>query len=177
MLAVHLSAASTLAYLRPAFARPRFWLGLALWAAGFLGNVAHDEILLNIRRKARAKGKHTARDGEHYSIPTGLLYRYISYPNYFCEWIEWSGFALAASTSPDFPLLLTALTRAPAARSFTALATLFAPFADSVSPEWAFVLSEVLLMLPRAVRGHRWYLDRFGESYPHERRVVIPFLL
>ena len=73
--------------------------------------------------------------GEHYAVPHGLLYRYISYPNYFCEWLEWIGFALAAAPLP----------------SFTSLGAVIA----TVSPPWLFFANEIWLMLPRAYTGHR----------------------
>ncbi|KAI0318214.1 3-oxo-5-alpha-steroid 4-dehydrogenase-domain-containing protein [Amylostereum chailletii] len=187
LLASYLSASSTSIYLQNAFASPRFWLGVTMWALGFVGNVVHDEILLDIRRKAKAKGKgrevtdgkKSPSVGEHYAIPQGLLYQYISYPNYFCEWIEWLGFAIAASPSPDLRLLPSVATffAAITSRSFGDAAALLLPVADFFSPPWAFFTSEVLLMLPRAVRGHQWYLRRFGEAYPRERRVIIPWLL
>ncbi|KAJ7507199.1 3-oxo-5-alpha-steroid 4-dehydrogenase-domain-containing protein [Mycena galericulata] len=140
-----------------AYELPTFWIGLVMWGLGFAGNIIHDEILLNIRRNAKSKGKAKDADkpGEHYAIPHGLLYRFISYPNYFCEWVEWLGFALAADprlgpSSAFLPLL---------------------------SPPWIFFLSEILLMFPRAYRGHRWYQQKFGDSYPKERKIVVPFLL
>ncbi|KAG6381944.1 3-oxo-5-alpha-steroid 4-dehydrogenase-domain-containing protein [Boletus reticuloceps] len=156
----------------PVAARPAFWVGITLWAAGFVGNVFHDEILLNIRRNARAKGKarakspsppatssscslHKKQQREYYSIPHGYLYTYISYPNYFCEWIEWFGFALAAAALPDVS-------------SLSALV-------DSVQPPWIFFLAEVCLMIGRAYKGHQWYLRTFPD-YPKDRRVVIPFV-
>ena len=109
----YLSSPAARAYLEPSktFARTSFWVGLGLWAFGFAGNVIHDEILANIRRKANS-GIHKKDDGEktqngqrkqHYAIPRGLLYEYISFPNYFCEWIEWFGFALAAAPLPRTP--------------------------------------------------------------------------
>ncbi|THH13256.1 hypothetical protein EW146_g6934 [Bondarzewia mesenterica] len=171
---------TTADFLANAYNSPLFWAGLALWAIGFAGNIMHDEILLNIRRRATVKGKAKARSGvEHYSIPDGLLYRYISYPNYFCEWIEWLGFALAAAPPPDLNTVpaASAVLHAISSRSIGAVGTLFVPFVDSVAPPWAFLAAEVLLMLPRAVRGHQWYLRRFGDAYPRERRIVVPFLL
>ena len=161
-----------------------FYIGLTLWAFGFIGNIVHDEILLDIRRKANSKGKRKAEAGEHYAIPQGGLYTLVSYPNYLCEWIEWLGFAIAASPLPFtldtisttsissfFPLLLdpefyTRIIKDPG--------YLFAP---NLSPPWIFFISEVLLMLPRAYRGHQWYKSKFGESYPRQRRAVIPFVL
>lgn len=156
-----------------AFTRPTFWLGIIMWALGFAGNVVHDEILLNIRRHAKSKGK--AKDagntpGEHYAIPHGLLYRYISYPNYFCEWVEWLGFALAAD-----PRLVHAKWALPSWQTL-----LYGPsvaFFPLVSAPWVFLFAELFVMFPRAYRGHRWYHNKFGDSYPKERKIVIPFLL
>lgn len=169
--------------------RIEFKLGLALWVIGFIGNVVHDEILLDIRRKANATGKGREQANgqpkqEHYAIPYGLLYKYISYPNYFCEWIEWLGFALA---SGPFPLKLSSL-------SFSSIIGIFSPpqlfsmikhliaepaanFAPNLSPPWIFLLTEIVLMLPRAYKGHRWYKKKFGDNYPKERKAVVPFVL
>lgn len=86
-----------------------FWVGLGLWATGFAGNILHDEILYSLRRP-RKDGKPRPR----YSIPYGWLYSFpfggISFPSYFCEWVEWFGFAVAAcSHSPAPPSPQTAL--------------------------------------------------------------------
>ena len=133
-----------------AYARPRFWLGIGVWAMGFIGNIIHDEVLLNLRRNAKR-----ADDGkEHYSIPYGYLYKYISYPNYLCEWIEWAGYALAAAPLP--------------ALSLAGL--------SSAAPPWLFVFNEIFLMAPRAYKGHMWYHSKFP-NYPKERSAVIPFIL
>ncbi|KAI6046453.1 3-oxo-5-alpha-steroid 4-dehydrogenase-domain-containing protein [Pisolithus marmoratus] len=87
MMGTYLRSDIAHAFLSDAFRRPLYWSGTLIWLAGLLGNILHDEILLNIRRNAKAKGKAKA---EHYAIPHGYLYRYISYPNYFCEWVEFS---------------------------------------------------------------------------------------
>ncbi|KAF8268337.1 3-oxo-5-alpha-steroid 4-dehydrogenase-domain-containing protein [Lactarius quietus] len=164
LLASFLTSASTASYLTGAFTSTRFWAGIALWAVGFAGNVYHDEILLNIRRKAIAKGKARELDGDekktqrpHYAIPHGGMYSLISFPNYFCEWIEWIGFALAAGPLPSFTLLpMPSLLRLRAAR----------PVRGLDDPPWVFLLVEITAMVPRAVRGHRWYHERFKDSYP-----------
>ncbi|KAF8208214.1 hypothetical protein K438DRAFT_1904536 [Mycena galopus ATCC 62051] len=163
-----------------AYALPSFWIGLALWAVGFAGNIAHDEILLNIRRRANSKGKakendeeSTSKDG-HYAIPHGLLYRYITYPNYFCEWVEWFGFAVAAD-----PRLLRVITSGDL--TLPSLSTVvYGPssaFLPLMSPPWIFFATEILLMIPQAYRGQQWYLNKFGDRYPKERKMVIPFIL
>lgn len=156
-----------------------------MWAVGFAGNVYHDEILLNIRRKAIAKGKAKELDDDkqtrqpHYAIPHGGLYSIVSFPNYLCEWVEWFGFALAASPFPNFSLFPGPKELLVTARGaqFTEMGHLLSPFVDSISPPWVFLLVEIITMTPRAVRGHRWYHERFKDSYPRERRAVIPWLL
>lgn len=83
-----------------------FWSGIALWSAGFVGNLISDEILYNLRRPGK-DGKKKPR----YSIPQGFLYSRpfggISFPAYFCEWVEWLGFALAACSYSPAPALPT----------------------------------------------------------------------
>ena len=164
LMGTYLSSPSATRFLDDAFSRPLFWVGVGLWALGYAGNILHDEILLNLRRSAQAKGKARARDDdddngkskqEHYAIPYGYLYQLISYPNYFCEWIEWLGFALAASPAPSLVSV--------------------SDFLDTITPPFVFVVTEVLLMLPRAYRGHKWYRNRFPD-YPKGRKAVIPFL-
>lgn len=140
-------------------------IGIALYTVGLLGNIHHDEILYDLRRdalkkkaQAQARGDEKAGSKPHYGIPYGGLYRFISYPNYFCEWIEWTGYALIGA---PFPSLLTG-----GLDAFT-----------TAAPPWLFVFAEVLLMAPRAIRGHEWYHSKFPDTYPKERRVVIPFIL
>jgi 3-oxo-5-alpha-steroid 4-dehydrogenase 1 len=163
LFGAYLSSPECRSYLSGAYQRPRFWLGILMWAAGYVGNIVHDEILFNIRRKKQAEdAKKTPeqiekekKKGEHYEIPHGLLYKFISYPNYFCEWIEWLGFALAASPLPSFEGL--------------------GPLLSTITPPFLFLVAELVTMIPRAVRGHQWYHNKFP-NYPKERKVVIPFL-
>ncbi|KAI6116019.1 3-oxo-5-alpha-steroid 4-dehydrogenase-domain-containing protein [Pisolithus sp. B1] len=162
MMGTYLRSDTAHAFLSVAFRRPLYWGGVLIWLSGFIGNILHDEILLNIRRNAKAKGKAkyeedpTKKRAEYYAIPHGYLYRYISYPNYFCEWVEWIGFALAAAPLPP----LTSLTA----------------FMQHFHAPWVFSFAEILLMLPRAYKGHQWYLNKFAE-YPKERKAVVPFLI
>jgi 3-oxo-5-alpha-steroid 4-dehydrogenase 1 len=121
--------------------RPTFLIGVTLFLVGFASNIFHDEILHQLRRDAPPKP-----DGTHnYAIPHGYLYNYISYPNYFSEWIEFIGFAIAASPRWEY------------------------------TPPWMFVIAELMTMLPRAYKGHLWYLERFPD-YPKDRKIVIPFV-
>jgi len=163
---------------------PTFYTGLAIWVLGFVGNIYHDEILLNIRRKANSKGKGKAEGkdkGEHYAIPQGGLFSLISYPNYFFEWVEWLGFAIAASPLPFRLSDFTLSTIIPSLLSPQTYSDIFnipaQEFAPILSPPWIFLLTEFLLMLPRAYKGHKWYHSKFPGTYPKERKAAIPFIL
>lgn len=166
LLGSYFSSESTISYLLHEKSTSTFCLGVGLWLVGFVGNIYHDEILFSIRRKAISKGKFKQESGEHYAIPTGGLYAFISYPNYFCEWVEWLGFAIAAAPFP-FPIDLTP-------------SSLLAPsqqWLPSLTPPYIFLINLICVMLPRAYRGHQWYILRFGDRYPKERRAAIPFVL
>ncbi len=76
-------------------ADPRFWIGVAVFLAGFALNIGSDRIL---RRLRDARGRD-ARDGGAsaggYRIPHGGGYRWVSSPNYLGEMVEWTGWAIA----------------------------------------------------------------------------------
>lgn len=66
---------------------PQFLIGVALWIIGCYINMQSDEILMNLREP-----------GDHkYYIPRGGMFNYVTASNYFGEWIEWCGFALATN--------------------------------------------------------------------------------
>ncbi|TXT07181.1 hypothetical protein VHUM_03351 [Vanrija humicola] len=142
-----------------------FRVGVVLWLVGFAGNVYHDEILHDLRRppghrlvspQIDAPTRKSAAGGGRYKVPSGGLFALVSFPNYLCEWLEWTGYAIALSPH--------VLTRTP----------LF-PGVMLAAP-WAFVLAEVTAMMPRAVRGHAWYRRTFSD-YPAERRAVVPWVI
>lgn len=83
-------------------------LGLFIWAFGLLGNIYHDEVLRNIRRNAARKQAVEQKKQDEktngkvktvnkvYEIPHDGLFKYVLYPHYFFEWIEWAGFWMMA---------------------------------------------------------------------------------
>ncbi|KAL8986737.1 MAG: hypothetical protein Q9177_003997, partial [Variospora cf. flavescens] len=134
---------------------PRIAMGITVFFAGFLGNIYHDDELREIRRaSARAQKRKLEAQGERskegkvdkvYKIPENGLFRWILYPHYFCEWIEWCGFWLIGGLA--------------------------------CTPARNFVLNEVSTMLPRALNGRRWYIERFGAETVGSRKAVIPGLI
>ena len=83
----------------------RMCLGLLIWVFGFLGNMYHDDELREIRRAVLKEQKKREEAGSRksgkpkgvdkvYMIPQNGLFKWILYPHYLLEWVEWSGFWL-----------------------------------------------------------------------------------
>ncbi|KAF7563231.1 hypothetical protein G7046_g936 [Stylonectria norvegica] len=130
---------------------PQFAAGILIFYIGLSANFFHDEELRDIRRREeqrqeRLRRYHPERTpdtvNKHYEIPQAGLFRYMLYPHYFCEWIEWAGFWMAAGWG--------------------------------CAPARAFLVNEVFAMLPRAVKGKKWYMDKFGEHDIRKKWAVVP---
>ena len=68
------------------FSKPFFYVGLAVFLFGFYTNLRSDYIIRHLRKPG---------DTKHY-IPHGGMFRYVSSANYFGEFMEWVGFAIAS---------------------------------------------------------------------------------
>jgi 3-oxo-5-alpha-steroid 4-dehydrogenase 1 len=127
----------------------QFSAGIMIFYLGLSSNFFHDEELREIRRREQARQERIRRETgasngveKHYQIPQAGLFRYLLYPHYLCEWVEWMGFFMAAGWG--------------------------------CVPARTFLINEVFSMLPRAVRGKRWYMERFGEDKVGKKWAVIP---
>ena len=96
------------------WATARFVLGISVFYLGLSGNFFHDEELREIRRRKakaarvaekedatadRKEGGRKEGDGgveKHYALPEAGFFRFMLYPHYLCEWVEWAGFWIAA---------------------------------------------------------------------------------
>lgn len=140
-----------------------FSLGVAVFYVGLAANYYHDDELREIRRretrrreKLKLKMKPADREGrdgkegkkeketieKHYEIPRAGLFKYVLYPHYLVEWVEWFGFWMACGWG--------------------------------CAPARLFLVNEIFSMLPRAVRGKRWYIEKFGREKVGKRWAVVP---
>jgi 3-oxo-5-alpha-steroid 4-dehydrogenase 1 len=71
-----------------AFARPSFYVGLALFVLGLSMNIYSDQVLINLRKPGESG----------YKIPHGGLFEYVSSPNYLSELLEWTGWTLLSQS-------------------------------------------------------------------------------
>ena len=140
--------------LSPKLVSSRIEVGMMIWGVFLLLNMFHDDDLREIRRaaarnqKKRAAEKDEKGKGEGkgvdkvYMIPKNGLFKFILYPHFFCEWIEWAAYWMIGG--------------------------------KNCVPARTFVMNEVATMLPRAVQGKRWYLERFGKEKVGGKKAVIP---
>lgn len=77
----------------------RIIIGTAVFFTGFLINLHHDGLLINLR-KASDTG---------YSIPEGGLFKFVSCPNFLGEIIAWIGFFIVTLSLPALAFLIWTL--------------------------------------------------------------------
>ena len=68
------------------FSKPYIYVGTLVFLAGLFINLQSDYIIRHLRKEG---------DTRHY-IPKGGMFRYVSSANYFGEFTEWVGFAIAS---------------------------------------------------------------------------------
>ncbi|KAI0142985.1 3-oxo-5-alpha-steroid 4-dehydrogenase [Xylariaceae sp. FL1272] len=77
----------------------RFAIGLIVFFVGLCGNYFSDEELREIRRGELARQSKLKSQGKtvdkHYEVPQNGLFKYMLFPHYFMEWIEWTGYWIA----------------------------------------------------------------------------------
>ncbi|SNR33508.1 3-oxo-5-alpha-steroid 4-dehydrogenase 1 [Lutibacter agarilyticus] len=73
-----------------------FILGSIFFSIGFISNQISDTILINLRKPGETG----------YKIPKGFLFKLISCPNLFSEFLQWSGFAIMAWNYPATTFLI-----------------------------------------------------------------------
>ncbi|KAF2155695.1 3-oxo-5-alpha-steroid 4-dehydrogenase [Myriangium duriaei CBS 260.36] len=131
----------------------RLEIGMVIWGWSLLAVIFHDDDLREIRRaagriqkeKAEKEGGKAQGVDKVYMVPKNGLFKFILYPHYFCEWIEWTGYWIIGGWG--------------------------------FGPARTFLINEISAMLPRAVRGRRWYIEKFGKEKIGSRKAVIPGIL
>ena len=120
--------------------------GAALWGAGMLANWYHDEALRALRRPRRG------RDAEGKEVVERP-------PRYSVPEAGLFRWVLYAHYSTEWVEWF----------GFWVFAGL-----GACGPARAFLVNEVASMLPRAVNGKRWYVEKFGEEKIRGKWAVIP---
>jgi len=138
----------------------RMELGLMIWALGFFANIFHDDELREIRRAAARNQKKRAQDAEQSTgkgkgDKAGVDKVYMIPQNGLFWWILYPHYLCEWIEWGGFYIM--------AGRGCV--------------PARNFLVNEITTMLPRAVSGKRWYIDRFGEEKLAGRKAIIPGIL
>ncbi|KAK4549723.1 hypothetical protein LTR36_005024 [Oleoguttula mirabilis] len=128
-------------------------IGLVIWGWGFLGNMFHDDDLREIRRSALRRQKETA--ARENKPVEGVDKLYMLPKNGLFHYVL-------------FPHYLC---------EWFEWAGFWMVGGLHCVPARSFLLNEIATMLPRAMQGRRWYIEKFGKEKVGSRKAVIPGLL
>ncbi|KAI1271513.1 3-oxo-5-alpha-steroid 4-dehydrogenase-domain-containing protein [Xylaria sp. FL0933] len=85
------------------FSIARFAIGLGIFYIGLAGNYFSDEELREIRRSEMKRQEKLKKQGKtidkHYEVPQNGLFKYMLFPHYFMEWVEWTGYWIAGGAA------------------------------------------------------------------------------
>ncbi|KXL43626.1 hypothetical protein M433DRAFT_69412 [Acidomyces richmondensis BFW] len=132
-----------------------YWIeiGLIIWGWGFLGNMFHDDDLREIRRSALVRQKEQAKkEGKPIE---GVDKLYMMPKNGLFHYILYPHYLCEWFEWAGFWMM----------------------GGWNCVPARSFLLNEISTMLPRALQGRQWYVNKFGKEKVGNRKAVIPGLL
>ncbi|MCJ1459047.1 hypothetical protein MMC28_009424 [Mycoblastus sanguinarius] len=131
---------------------PRVEVGMMIFGVGLLANIYHDDELREIRRAARRNQKRRQEDKDN-ANSVNKVYM-----------IPENGLFRAVL----FPHYLCEWIEWCGFWMIGGLACM---------PARTFVMNEIATMLPRAVQGKQWYIERFGKEKIGSKKAVIPGII
>lgn len=126
---------------------------MVVWGWGLLANMFHEDDLREIRRAAARRQKVEA--GKQGKAHEGVDKVYMMPKNGLFHWVLYAHYLCEWIEWAGF--WMVGGWRCVPARSF--------------------LLNEIATMLPRAVQGRQWYIERFGADKVAGRKAIIPGLL
>lgn len=140
----------------------RMELGFMLWAIGFAFTIFHDDELREIRRAAARKQKKLADEADPSTAKgkagngiVGVDKVYVIPKNGLFKWLLFPHYLFEWCEWTGFWIM----------------------GGSNFLPGRTFVINEVSTMLPRALQGKRWYIERFGKEKIAGKAAVIPGIL
>lgn len=139
-------------------------LGVNIFAFGLYGNIRSETTLFQLRheaarRRAKSEGKPFITYDKVYVIPPKEIswFRWMLFPHYTAEWVEWFGYWLIGLGAG----MKSGLGKDGGSTWLT--------------PAFWFVIAEILVMIPRARSGRKWYEDKFGKRAVAGRGSISPW--
>ncbi|EKG21483.1 SWR1-complex protein 4 [Macrophomina phaseolina MS6] len=128
-------------------------IGLVIWGWGLLANMYHDDDLREIRRAAARRQK---KEAEASGKPLGGVDKVYMLPkNGLFRWVLYAHYLCEWIEWAGFWMV----------------------GGWGCTPARSFLLNEVATMLPRAIQGKRWYVEKFGADKVGNRKAVIPGII
>ncbi|OJD28764.1 3-oxo-5-alpha-steroid 4-dehydrogenase [Diplodia corticola] len=146
-------------------------LGMVVWGWGLLANMYHDDDLREIRRAAarRQRREREAEGKEGGAATTTTMEK---------EGVKGKG---TGGVDKVYMLPKNGLFRWVLYAHYLCEWVEWCGFwmvgGWGCTPARSFVLNEIATMLPRAVQGKRWYIERFGADKVGNRKAAIPGIL
>ena len=126
-------------------------LGVVLFVGGLLGNMYHDDVLRDLRRP----GKQEQGQKDKSSERSGNQKTYKVPQDGLFQYILYPHYLCEWIEWCGFWII----------------------GGRACLPARNFVLNEITTMLPQALAGKRWYLQKFGQEKIGDREAIIPGLL
>lgn len=135
----------------------KLWIeiGMMVFALGFLGNLYHDDELREIRRAAARDQQRREADQLDQKKKTPVEKVYMMPENGLFRLILYPHYLCEWIEWGGF-WIIGGLGCVPAR---------------------TFLINEIASMLPRAIRGKQWYINRFGKEKVGGRKAIIPGIL
>jgi 3-oxo-5-alpha-steroid 4-dehydrogenase 1 len=139
-------------------------IGMILWGWGLLLNMYHDDDLREIRRAATRKQR---KDAEEKAKKEGKSVDQVLQTNGVAK-----VYMLPKNGLFHFVLFPHYLCEWVEWFGFWMVGGI-----KEFTPGRSFLLNEIFAMLPRAVQGWHWYVEKFGRDKVGKRKAVIPGLI
>ncbi len=135
-------------------------LGMMIWALGLVGNIFHDDELREIRRAATRNQAKRAQEAEESTGKgkggkVGVDKVYMVPQNGLFWYIFYPHYLCEWIEWTGYYIMAGA----------------------GCVPARNFLVNEIATMLPRAVQGKNWYIEKFGKEKVAGRKAVIPGIL
>lgn len=135
--------------------KPWIGVGMILFALGLLGNIYHDDELREIRRAAARKMKERDGDQTNKSREKSVDKVYMMPENGLFRVILYPHYLCEWIEWGGFWMI----------------------GGWACVPARCFLINEIATMLPRALQGKKWYIERFGTRKVGSRKAVIPGII
>lgn len=128
-------------------------IGLVIWGWGLLANMYHDDDLREIRRAAARRQK---KEAERTGKPAASVDKVYMLPkNGLFRWVLYAHYLCEWIEWAGFWMV----------------------GGWACAPARSFLINEIATMLPRAIQGKRWYIEKFGADKVGNRKAAIPGLI